>query len=91
MRTISQRELRNDSGAVLRAVEAGETVRVTVSGRPVAQLVPLQPGPRRAVDPAVLRDIAAAAPVDAAGWRADIREAVDDELDGDPWDRPVRT
>lgn len=38
---IPQRELRNDVGAVLRRVEAGETLRVTVRGRPVAKLSPL--------------------------------------------------
>ncbi len=38
---IPQRELRNDVGAVLRRVEAGETLRITVHGRPVAKLSPL--------------------------------------------------
>ena len=38
---ISQRELRNDSGAVLRRVEAGEVLEVTRRGVPVARLVPL--------------------------------------------------
>ncbi len=38
---IPQRLLRNDVGAVLRRVEAGETLRVTVRGRPVAKLSPL--------------------------------------------------
>ncbi len=41
MRTISQREMRNDSGLVLREVEAGETFTVTRRGAPVAQIVPL--------------------------------------------------
>lgn len=41
---IPARELRNDVSGVLRRVEAGERLRVTVSGRPVAELVPL---PRR--------------------------------------------
>lgn len=35
------RDLRNNVSAVLRRVEAGEHLRVTVSGRPVAELVPL--------------------------------------------------
>ena len=39
--TIPQRELRNDVGAVLRRVEAGEEFIITVSGRPVAELRPL--------------------------------------------------
>jgi prevent-host-death family protein len=38
---IPQRLLRNDVGSVLRRVEAGETLRVTVRGRPVAKLSPL--------------------------------------------------
>ena len=41
-REISQRELRNESGAVLRAVEAGETITVTRNGEPVAELSPLR-------------------------------------------------
>ncbi len=43
---IPARELRNDVGAVLRRVEAGESLRITVSGRPVAVLVPLPRRPR---------------------------------------------
>jgi prevent-host-death family protein len=44
MTDVAARELRNDVSGVLRRVEAGERLRVTVSGRPVAELVPL---PRR--------------------------------------------
>ena len=40
-RTISQRELRNDISRVLREVEGGEPVQVTVAGRPVAEIRPL--------------------------------------------------
>jgi prevent-host-death family protein len=39
---VSARDLRNHTAAVLRRVEAGERVTVTVSRRPVAQLAPLQ-------------------------------------------------
>ncbi|AGZ49099.1 type II toxin-antitoxin system Phd/YefM family antitoxin [Mycobacterium kansasii] len=38
--TISQRELRNDSGAIMRRVEGGERFTVTRNGIPVADLVP---------------------------------------------------
>jgi prevent-host-death family protein len=38
---ISVRQLRNHTADVLRRVEAGESLRVTVDRRPVAQLVPL--------------------------------------------------
>jgi prevent-host-death family protein len=41
MTDIPARQLRNDVSAVLRRVEAGERLRVTVNGRPVAELVPL--------------------------------------------------
>ncbi|GMA20027.1 type II toxin-antitoxin system prevent-host-death family antitoxin [Arsenicicoccus piscis] len=41
MRTISQRELRNDNADVMRGVEAGETFVVTRRGVPVARLGPI--------------------------------------------------
>jgi prevent-host-death family protein len=44
MADIPARELRNNVSRVLRRVEDGERLRVTVSGRPVAELAPL---PRR--------------------------------------------
>ncbi len=46
MTDVPARDLRNDVSAVLRRVEAGERLRVTVSGRPVAELVPLAARPR---------------------------------------------
>lgn len=50
MKTISQRELRNDNAEVVRAVEAGETFTVTRRGVPVAELGPV--GHEREVRPA---------------------------------------
>ena len=41
MSDISSRDLRNQTAQVLRRVEAGEKLRVTVNRRPVAELVPL--------------------------------------------------
>jgi prevent-host-death family protein len=40
MPTIPQKELRNNSGEILRRAEAGERFTITVAGRPVAELVP---------------------------------------------------
>ncbi|WP_428342100.1 type II toxin-antitoxin system Phd/YefM family antitoxin [Mycobacterium sp.] len=40
MDSIPQKELRNQVAEVLRRVEAGETLTVTVAGRPVAELSP---------------------------------------------------
>ena len=41
MSNITQKELRNNIGEVLRRAEAGETLTVTVAGRPVAELGPV--------------------------------------------------
>jgi prevent-host-death family protein len=41
MKTISQRELRNDNAKVMRDVEQGETYTVTRRGVPVAHLGPI--------------------------------------------------
>lgn len=55
MKTISQRELRNDSGQVLREAELGQEFTVTRRGTPVARIVPLpaERGRRPARRPAV--------------------------------------
>ncbi|MTD15033.1 type II toxin-antitoxin system prevent-host-death family antitoxin [Nakamurella sp. YIM 132087] len=41
MESISQRDLRNRSGEVLRAVASGESFVVTNNGHPVARVVPV--------------------------------------------------
>lgn len=40
VRHITQRELRNDTPAVMRAIEAGESFVLTRNGTPIADLVP---------------------------------------------------
>lgn len=60
---IPARDLRNDVSAVLRRVEGGERLRVTVSGRPVAELLPLPSRPRSLAWSAFIRD--------SDRWRAD--------------------
>lgn len=42
MDDVSVRELRNHTAEVLRRVEAGDRLRVTVDRRPVAELIPLE-------------------------------------------------
>jgi prevent-host-death family protein len=42
-RRITQRELRNDSGRIMRALDKGESFTVTRNGVPVGELVPLKP------------------------------------------------
>lgn len=46
MAEIASRELRNDTRGVLRRVEAGEDITITVDGRPVAVLRPISARPR---------------------------------------------
>lgn len=83
METITQRELRNDSGQILRAVEGGETFIVTRHGHPAAELRPLR---RRTFVPR--SEVAAAAAhaplIDSARFRADVDEILAQEsLPGD--------
>lgn len=47
MTTVPVRELRNHTADVLRRVEAGESVTITVNGVEVATLVPVRRGKRR--------------------------------------------
>ena len=76
IRTITQRELRNESGAVLREVEAGRTIIVSRNGTPVRELRPIKR--RRFVPRATIADGArSAARIDAAQFRADLDAVVD--------------
>jgi prevent-host-death family protein len=79
-RTIPQRELRNEISKVLREVERGDTIRVTVDGRPVADLVPVSPR-QTWVPSAVLRDIVLNHPLDP-GFADDVRD-LDEEVPDD--------
>ena len=77
---ITQRELRNDSAAVLREVQAGRTLIVTRNGTPVAELRPVPP--RRFVPREVIADAARQAPrIDARRFRADLDRWVDQDTD----------
>lgn len=76
IRTITQRELRNQSAAVLREVEAGRTIIVSRNGTPVGELRPIKR--RRFVPRAAIADAAGrAARIDAAQFRADLDAVVD--------------
>jgi len=80
VRTITQRELRNQSAAVLREVEAGQTIIVSRNGTPVGELRPIRR--RHFVPRAVIADAAGrAARIDAAQFRADLDAVVDPQID----------
>lgn len=79
-KTISQRELRNDSAAVLREVQAGRTLIVTRNGVPVAELRPIPP--RRFVPRASLAEAAGrAGRIDFQRFRADLDTVIDQRVD----------
>jgi prevent-host-death family protein len=82
--TIGQRDLRNDSGTIMRRVEQGESFVVTRNGRPVADLVPHARAPEApARTLRELQEIFRALPaVDPVRWRAD-REHADEVLGDD--------
>lgn len=74
-KTIPQRELRNNVSGVLREVEAGTEFTVTVRGRPVAKVVPVEEGyPRRYVPPEKLREVFAE-PIDGDDLLAELDAA----------------
>jgi prevent-host-death family protein len=79
MREIPQRELRNNVAAVLREVESGTSLRVTVRGRPVADIVPVT-GRKQGLSPEEVMRILAEAPLDA-GFASDVDAAAGGRID----------
>lgn len=80
MSEVASRELRNDTAGVLRRVQAGEEVVVTVKGKPVAQLVPLQRTRRRWLPRSELAHRLRAAQADP-GLRDDLASLAGDTTD----------
>jgi antitoxin (DNA-binding transcriptional repressor) of toxin-antitoxin stability system len=77
-REITQRQLRNDSGDIMRALDAGESFIVTRNGIPVGELQPLER--RRFVARDTVREVFAhAGALDAQRFRADIDHLVDQD------------
>jgi prevent-host-death family protein len=83
MSDVAVRDLRNHTRQVLERVHAGETVTITVDGRPMAELRPLAARPRfvdrrvfvaeilaHQADPGLRADLAALAPdtTDDLAW-----------------------
>jgi antitoxin (DNA-binding transcriptional repressor) of toxin-antitoxin stability system len=77
-REITQRQLRNESGEVMRALDAGESFTVTRNGVAVGELVPVRR--HRFVNrDAAHRAFADAPPIDPDRFRADIDQFVDQD------------
>lgn len=76
-RRITQRELRNDSGRIMRALDQGETFIVTRNGVPVGELVPARG--RVFVRADAVHAVFIGAPrVEAARFRQDIDTVIDE-------------
>jgi prevent-host-death family protein len=79
---IPQRTLRNDVSGVLRRVEAGETLSVTVRGRPVAQIGPLSGRGRFVTRERLVAALAGTlAPGDGSVMRGDLADALSQTVD----------
>jgi antitoxin (DNA-binding transcriptional repressor) of toxin-antitoxin stability system len=76
MRSITQRQLRNDSGSIMSALDDGEEFLVTRNGVPVGELRPV--ASRRFV-PAhvVLAAFSSAPPIDPVRFRRDVDAVAD--------------
>jgi prevent-host-death family protein len=81
-RQITQRELRNSSGDVMRALDQGQSFVVTRNGVPVGELTPLRPRQFVSAE-AALAAFAGAPAISADRFRSDI----DAVLDHDPTPR----
>lgn len=78
--TITQRELRNASGDIMRRLDAGETFIVTRAGKPVGELSPLRR--QRFVSADTVTALFHRAPaIEAARLRADLDAVADAGID----------
>jgi prevent-host-death family protein len=75
-REITQRELRNESGEIMRALDRGESFVVTRNGVPVGELIPLRQREFVPADAAVAV-FAGAPPLDLGRFRADVDTLLD--------------
>jgi prevent-host-death family protein len=83
---VATRELRNKTADLLRRVEAGESMVITVRGKPVADLVPHNDDRPRWLTPSevlAIREIADADPT----FRADLDRLAGETTDEDGLDQ----
>ena len=80
MSVVASRELRNDTAGLLRRVQAGEEVTITVNGQPVAVLAAVRPRRRRWLTKTELVGRLEISKADA-GLREDLAELAGDTTD----------
>lgn len=79
-KTITQRELRNESGEIMRLLDQGETFIVTRNGVPVGELAPLRRNRFVTADAAIAM-FRNAPRIDAERFRADLDAIADQDSD----------
>lgn len=79
-REITQRQLRNDSGEIMRELDQGESFVVTRNGVPVGELSPTR---RRQFvsSAAVLNAFAGSPSIDPVRFRADLDRVLDQDIE----------
>jgi antitoxin (DNA-binding transcriptional repressor) of toxin-antitoxin stability system len=79
VRSITQRELRNSSGEIMRSLDRGDSFLVTRNGVAVGELTPVR---SRQFVPAgiALAVFAGAAPMDADQFRSDVDATLDQDI-----------
>jgi antitoxin (DNA-binding transcriptional repressor) of toxin-antitoxin stability system len=86
MREITQRQLRNESGEIMRELDRGESFIVTRNGNPVGELRPIK---RRRFVPAevAIAAFSGVGHIDYKQFRADIDRYVDQDPTPRAWER----
>lgn len=77
---VASRDLRNNTSALLQRVEAGEEIVITLRGKPVARLAPLEPSGPRWMPRAELAELLRTSQADP-GLRDDLEELAGDTTD----------
>lgn len=78
-RSITQRELRNSSGEIMRGLDHGESFLVTRNGVPVGELTPVR-SRQFVAAPTALAVFAGAPAVDPSRFRTDVDAVLDQDL-----------
>src|ERR1700733_7680438 len=86
MREITQRQLRNESGEIMRELDRGESFIVTRNGTPVGELRPIL---RRQFVPAevAIAAFSGVGHIDHQQFRADVDRFVDQDPTPRVWDK----
>jgi prevent-host-death family protein len=84
MSDVASRDLRNNTRALLERVEAGESITITVDGRPIATLEPAGRRPKFMARDRFVRDLMSHRA--DASLRADLKDLAPDTTD----DLPLR-